>query len=108
MVTPFKIPQIEIDGIKILLQLALTLFVLLMYIPLLYRTVYRIVFEKVTRAKESMRIMGMTDGPYWLSWWCYYTMVNLAIVTGSVLVLWINVFQTESIPMLWLIIFLFG
>ena len=41
---------------------------LLCYVPLLYRTVYRIVFEKVTKAKESMRIMGMSDFSYWTSW----------------------------------------
>jgi hypothetical protein len=79
-----------------------------MYIPLAYRTVYRIVFEKVTRAKESMRIMGLKDLPYWLSWYVYYSIVNAAIATGAVLVLMINVFSVHSSPALWLIIWLFG
>jgi arabinogalactan endo-1,4-beta-galactosidase len=34
----------------------------------MYRTVYRIVFEKFSKAKESMRMMGMSDFPYWASW----------------------------------------
>ena len=55
-----------------------------------------------------MKIMGMTDGPYWLSWWCYYTIVNLFISSGVVLILSINVFKTESLPVFWLIVFLYG
>jgi len=44
------------------------LFMILMYVPLIYRTVYRLVYEKVTRAKESMRMMGLGDFAYWSSW----------------------------------------
>jgi ABC-2 family transporter protein len=54
---------------------------MIIYIPVLYRTVYRIVFEKVSRAKESMRMMGMGDFAYWGSWLGYYTFVNLIIAT---------------------------
>lgn len=68
-------------------------FILLAFIPLLYRTVYRIVFEKVTRVKESMRMMGMGEFSYWLSWITYYTLVNtiLSILCTSVLI--INCFK---------------
>lgn len=50
-----------------------------MYIPPLYRTVYRIVQEKESKVKESMRMMGLGDFAYWLSWYTYYTTVNFAI-----------------------------
>ena len=66
---------------------------LLMYIPIVYRTVYRIVFEKVTRAKESMRIMGMTDIPYWASWFVTYSTINTLLVLGAWGILNINVFS---------------
>ena len=108
MVTPSKSPTVYIDGLKFLLQNTLTLFILLMYIPLLYRTVYRIVFEKVTKAKESMRIMGLTDLPYWLSWMTSYTIINTILATTSWGCLMINVFRMESGFMLWAIIWLFG
>ena len=108
IVTPIKQEQIWIDGIKILLQLAMTLFILLMFIPVLYRTVYRIVFEKVTKAKESMRIMGLTDTPYWFSWWCYFSIINTLVSTGAWACLMINVFSWGSALCLWLIIWLFG
>ena len=79
-----------------------------MYIPVLYRTTYRIVQEKSSKAKESMRMMGMTDFPYWLSWYVYYTIVNLAISSLSWLVLNFYVFTKSSGILLFIMFFLFG
>lgn len=93
MIVPAKIAPVVVDQFAQLLTLCLTSFILLMYIPLLYRTVYRIVAEKMTKAKESMRMMGMTDLPYWTSWFVYYTIVNTVIVTIAWAVLLINVFR---------------
>lgn len=108
MIVPTKITTVTVDGFATLMQMSLTLFFLLMYIPLIYRTVYRIVFEKVTKTKESMRIMGLTDFPYWASWFCYYTLVNLCITTGVWLVLNINAFNRASALALWIVIFVYG
>jgi hypothetical protein len=58
-----------------------------MYIPPLYRTVYRIVAEKESRAKESMRMMGLGDFAYWSSWYAYYTTVNFIVSCLSWLML---------------------
>jgi arabinogalactan endo-1,4-beta-galactosidase len=88
--------------------MSMTLFMLLMYIPLMYRTVYRIVFEKVTKAKESMRIMGMTDFPYWSSWFIYYTLVNTVLSVGAWLTLNINVFNNKSTLLLFIVIWVYG
>lgn len=81
---------------------------MLMYIPVLYRTVYRIVFEKVTKAKESMRMMGMGDSAYWASWLFYYSLVNITIVTICWLILNINCFSRQSALLLWIWLFLYG
>jgi hypothetical protein len=88
--------------------MSMTLFMLLMYTPLMYRTVYRIVFEKVTKAKESMRIMGMTDFPYWSSWVIYYTLVNTLLSFGAWLTLNINVFNNKSALLLFVVIWIYG
>ena len=108
MVIPSKVPVVYMDVLTQILQAALTLFILLSYIPILYRTVYRIVFEKVTKTKESMRIMGMQDLPYWLSWFCYYTIVNTVLATSAWGTLMINVFKMDSGLLLWAIIWLYG
>jgi len=86
----------------------LVFFMLLMYIPALYRTVYRIVAEKASKTKESMRMMGMTDFPYWSSWFTYYTMVNTTLTVLSWLVLYRNVFKNSSGVLLFLMFFIFG
>jgi arabinogalactan endo-1,4-beta-galactosidase len=91
MITPTLIPPVMIDAFTAVLNNILSLLFLLMYIPLIYRTVYRIVFEKMSKAKESMRIMGMTDFPYWTSWFAYYTIVNTLLVSGATATLLINV-----------------
>lgn len=79
-----------------------------MYIPLLYRMVYRIVYEKTTKVKESLRMMGMTDTPYWLSWFVYYTIANTVLVTLVWLILNINVFQRKSAFVLYMCLWLYG
>lgn len=81
---------------------------MLMYIPVLYRTVYRVVFEKVTRAKESMRMMGMGELSYWFSWLTYYTIVNTVLVTLSWAVLMINCLDRGSGSYIWLFMWLYG
>ena len=108
MISPTKILPIYIDPFTRLLSMSMTLFMLLMYIPLMYRTVYRIVFEKVTKAKESMRIMGMTDFPYWSSWLIYYTIVNTVLSFGAWLTLNVNVFNNKSALLLFIVIWVYG
>jgi len=64
---------------------------LLIFIPPVYNTVFLIVREKESRAKESMRMMGMRDSSYWLSWYVYYTCITTVIVLLAWGVLLINV-----------------
>lgn len=75
------------------MQTVMPLFMILMYVPVMYRMVYRIVYEKVTRAKEAMRMMGLGDFAYWSSWLAYYTILNSAIVLLSWGILQINAFH---------------
>ena len=66
--------------------------ILLLYVLPVYNMVFFIVQEKEYRAKESMRMMGLSDAPYWLSWWVYYTLINTVTAFLAWLVLSINVF----------------
>jgi ABC-2 family transporter protein len=107
-VIPFQSLPVSIDNYVRVLQAVLPFFFLLMYIPVLYRTVYRVVFEKVTRAKESMRMMGMGEFAYWLSWFTYFTIVNTILVTLSWGILMINSLPLNAGGFLWLFIWLYG
>ena len=105
---PMKMPQSETDWFPLIVEGVLPFLMQVMYIPLLYRCVYRIVHEKHSRAKESMRMMGMGDLSYWLSWATYFTIINTVIATLSWAVLMINAFDSNGSPYLWLYIWLYG
>jgi len=108
MVSPFRIDPYVQDSFAQVLQMTLVFFMLLMFIPALYRTVYRIVAEKATKAKESMRMMGLTDFPYWASWFTYYTIVNTTLCALAWCVVYGYVFKNSSGVLLFLMFFIFG
>jgi ATP-binding cassette subfamily A (ABC1) protein 3 len=63
----------------------------LIYILPVYRMLQRIVSEKESRARESMKMMGLGDMAYWLSWFTYYMVIVTVISTLSTIILAINV-----------------
>lgn len=70
--------------------------------------VFKIVREKETRTKETMRIMGMTDVPYWLSWFVQYTIINTIVVFLSWGALMINVINFSSPFYIFIFFWLYG
>lgn len=64
--------------------------------------------EKESKARESMRMMGMTDFPYWLSWFVYYTVLNTILSLIAWLVLCINVIEYSNPLYVLLFIWLYG
>lgn len=105
---PFKADAIKNDNFPRVLMPTLSFFIQLMYIPFLYNTIRRIVSEKSTRARESMRMMGMSETAYWLSWIIYWTAINTTIATLCTLLFIVNIFQAEHGFAVWLFIWLFG
>lgn len=57
----------------------LALFILLIFIAPQYRFISFITLEKASRAREGMKMMGLNDAPYWVSWFIYYFCVCLTI-----------------------------
>ena len=90
------------------LGILLPLFLLLAYIPPVYNMTFKIVREKESRAKETMRIMGMTDLPYWMSWFVFYTFINTIMTTIAWGILLIKVTQYSSLFYTWIFIWLYG
>lgn len=74
----------------------------------MYRTAYRIVAEKESKVKESMRMMGLKDTAYWLSWLTYYTIINTLISFFTWLILFESVTSKTSGWILFLVVWLFG
>lgn len=86
--------------------LTLPFLLLLIFIPPVYNTVFLLVKEKESRIKESMRMMGMKDKAYWLSWYVYFTIISTLICLLSWIVLLINCIQ-HSNSFLVLVFFIF-
>ena len=96
------------DPLQDALGLLLPLFVLLGFIPPVYNITFKIVREKETRMKETMRIMGMTDLPYWLSWFVFYTMMNTIVTTMAWSFLLPSVVIYSNKGLMWLFLWLYG
>ena len=96
------------DPFATALGLLLPLFLLLAFIPPVYNMTFKIVREKETRAKETMRIMGMTDLPYWLSWFAFYTCINLLVTTLAWFILLFKVVNYSNPMYLWIFFFVYG
>lgn len=86
----------------------LPFFMLLMYILPVYRLISSIVSEKETKARESMRMMGLKDFPYWLSWFTYYFIVVTIISIICVIILSFNVFVYTNKGILFLFFWIYG
>lgn len=75
------------------LEILLPFLLLVSFIPPVYNMVFRLVKEKESGAKESMRMMGMTDASYWLSWFVYFSLINTVItllIWGTLMINVIN------------------
>ena len=52
-------------------------FIIIAYVGNLCTYVYHMVYEKETKVKEGMKIMGLTDGVYFLSYFIQYVIISL-------------------------------
>ena len=108
MTVPIRMDKGTKDELQFLLYNCLSFFFLTLYIPLVYRTVHRIVQEKQCRVREAMSMMGMNNLSYWASWYTDYTIKNALIVTlcQGILKLWI--LKKSNFYILWMFFFLYG
>ena len=86
----------------------LPLFLLITYIPPVYNMTFKIVKEKESRAKETMRIMGMTDLPYWLSWLVFYTLINTVVSFLAWFVLMFKIINYSNQAYIFVFFWLYG
>ncbi|XP_065570568.1 ABC-type organic anion transporter ABCA8-like [Artemia franciscana] len=68
-----------------------------------------VVGEKEKKIKEGMKMMGLRDSVFWLSWFLIYFLLVLFLATVSTLVLFsIGVFQNTDYGLLFLLFILYG
>jgi hypothetical protein len=108
MAVPEEADIQQLDPFSQVVSGVLPLFLLFMYILPVFTIVSLMVKEKESKARESMRMMGMTDVPYWLSWFVYYTALNTILSVIAWLVLCINVIGASNPWYVLLFIWLYG
>jgi hypothetical protein len=70
---PMPTERLRIDKFELLFGPFSNLVAVMFVLPV-YNMVFFIVKEKEHRAKESMRMMALSDTSYWLSWLLYYSL----------------------------------
>ena len=76
-IIPMKYKSYKIDPFGTVVGFLGPFFIIIAYMGHLCIYVYRMVLEKETKAKEGMKIMGLTDGIYFLSYFIQYTVISL-------------------------------
>ncbi|KAI5725432.1 hypothetical protein M8J77_015294 [Diaphorina citri] len=87
------------------LRLIIPIYIVMSLSQFLTYLILGIVGEKESKLKEGMKIMGLRDPAYWLSWFIVYA----AIVTfhsslAAFLLSWLKVFQHTNIVILYLLL----
>ena len=93
-IVPMKYKSYRVDLFGSVVGFLGPFFIIVAYMGHLCIYVYRMVLEKETKAKEGMKIMGLTDGIYFLSYFIQYTVISIvdsAINAGIFLLLFTRI-----------------
>ena len=83
----------------------LNMCILCIFIPSVYNSVYNMVREKESRMKETMRMMGMSDFAYWLSWYVFYSLKTTILSALATAIFAINCLEFSDPSLLFFAIF---
>ena len=106
-ICPKKYDKFISDAFARNISLLLCFFTIVAYALPLTINIYRIVKEKETRAKEGMKIMGLSELTYFLSYFVIYFVVNLFYSVVNSLILK-NVLSHIEFFYIFLLYFLYG
>ena len=106
-ILPMKYNSYKIDSFGSIIGEIGPFFIIVAYVSNLGLYVYRMVFEKETKVKEGMKMMGLTDGIYFLSYLIQYSIISLidSLIISFILLL---LFTKTPFIVLFLMIFLFS
>ena len=107
IISPKKYDKYIYDNFVSNISLLLAFFTIIAYALPLTINIYRIVKEKETRAKEGMKIMGLSELTYFLSYFIIYFVINLIYSVVNAFILK-NVLVTIETIYIFLLYFLYG
>jgi hypothetical protein len=66
------------------------------------------VIDKESKARESMKIMGLKDSSYWLSWFVTHLITVTLISSICILILSFNVIVNSNLLLVFLFFWIYG
>lgn len=106
-VLPFKFISNYNDNMDQLLQFIVPFFVIVIFMIPFILLIFRMVKDKESRNKEGMKIMGMSNTAYFLSYFVQYLIINFIIsVSGTIIIS--NTLNHIHFLLRFLILFLYG
>ena len=106
-IIPMKYKNYRTDPFSTVIGFLGPFFIIIAYMGHLCIYVYRMVLEKETKVKEGMKIMGLTDGIYFLSYFIQYTVISLVDSSINAYV-FLYIFTRVPYIVFFLIFFLFS
>jgi len=107
LILPMRAEEYEKDELNSNIGGPWNFLIIFVFIPPVYWLIHNIVNEKEQKLRELMKMMGLTDFPYWLSWFCYYFVVIL-VLSGLITLLLIPIFTNSNKIFIFLYFFLYG
>jgi ATP-binding cassette, subfamily A (ABC1), member 3 len=107
---PMKTPEyeaVEPLAVDALSQNFPFFFMFTFLIPLYY-IVSKLAEEKESKSREGMKMMGLKDDSYFLSWFVFHLILIIVMATLITLMVSINVFTNSSKVLIFLLAFFYG
>lgn len=105
---PFKSDGYVKDDFQFIFTKNLSFFMLLIYVLPVYKLISSIVAEKESKARESMKMMGLKDFSYWTSWFVTYLLKVTVISFLCILVLSAKVIVYSDKGLVFLFFWFYG
>ena len=108
LMAQMKIDVTKNDQFDLIVQFIFPLAITILYILPILRMITRIVSEKESKIREVMKMMGLSDTIYWLSWLIFYSIIVTVISGISTLLICIKVFAHSNTALIFLFFWSFG
>ena len=106
-IMPMKYVNYKRDKLGPYMAFIIPFFIMVAYMCSLCLYVYRMVSEKESRAKEGMKIMGLGEGIYFLSYFLQYLVINFFVSIINTIII-IFIFTKIPFYYIFLMFFLWG
>lgn len=101
------VPAFYQDDLPTYLQGSTNIYIVLPMILIFLRVIYRVLYEKERKIREGMKMMGMNDSSFYLSWIITYVIIFTVISIIEAILLRASIMKKSNGFIVWVWIWLF-